>query len=179
MHIEPIHLWRWIETKLEPNLLFIHWLTIESCTVMPPWTAKLSKLSLLGHHTRCTCHPRYELWWPVMLGHYWLVSAKKDRLPCTFHVVYYQWQGKENNWTNFSICFDTSRMLTWVEIVTWLQWAWHTNSKSITIQFQNFGSINAINVDSIHIRCTSGVCKFNQTESSVKVLIYRPKMYSW
>ena len=65
-------------------------------------------------------HPRYELWWPIMLGHYWLDSVKKETayqvILCssskfTFHVVYYQRQGKANNWTDFSVCFDTSRML--------------------------------------------------------------------
>ena len=160
MHIEPIHLWRWIETKLEPNLLFIHWLTIKSCTVTPTWTATLSKLSLLGHHTRCTCHPRYELWWPVMLGHYWLVSAKKDRLPCTFHVVYYQWQGKENNWTNFSICFDTSRMLTWYSqgrncylAAVGVAHQQQINYNSVSKFWQCKRDQRGFNSHSMHIRC--------------------------
>ena len=41
-----------------------------------------------------------------------------------------------------------------------LQWVWHTNSK---LQFgynsvTKFGQCESINVDSIHIRCASGVC---------------------
>ena len=28
-----------------------------------------------------------------------------------------------------------------------LQWVWHADSNSVTIQFQNFGSVNAIDVD--------------------------------
>ena len=67
MCIEPIYLWRWIGTESEPNSLFIHWITIKSCTVTPPWTAALLKLSRLGRHTRCIHCPRYELQWPIMM----------------------------------------------------------------------------------------------------------------
>ena len=103
MRIEPIHLWRWIGTESEPNSLFIHRITIKSRTVTPPRTATLSKLSRLGHHTRCIRRPRYKLWWPIMLGHYWLDAVEKETayqvvlcssLKFMFHVVYYQWQGK-------------------------------------------------------------------------------------
>ena len=68
MRIESIHLWRWIGTKSEPNSLFIHRITIKTRTVTPPRTATLSKLSRLGHHTRCIRRPRYELRCPIMLG---------------------------------------------------------------------------------------------------------------
>ena len=63
-----IHLWRWIGTESEPNLLFIHRITIKSRTVTPPRTATLSKFSRLGHHTRCIRRPICELRWPIMLG---------------------------------------------------------------------------------------------------------------
>ena len=105
---------------LEPNSLFIHWITIKSHTVTPPRTATLSKLSLLCRHTRSIRHLRYKLRWPVMLGWYWLDAAKNETtyqvVLCssskfTLHVFYYQWQGKGSNWTDFSVCFDTSRML--------------------------------------------------------------------
>ena len=78
MHIESIHLWRWIRTESEPNSLFIHRITIKSRMVPPPQTATSSKLSRLGHHTRCICHPRYELRWPIMLGRHWLDAVEKE-----------------------------------------------------------------------------------------------------
>ena len=102
MRIEPIHLWRWIGTELEPNSLFIHWITIKSCTVTPPRTATSSKHLLLGQHT-CSIHRlRYELRWPVMLGQYWLDAAKKET---AYQVI------SCSNWMDFSVCFDTSKML--------------------------------------------------------------------
>ena len=76
---------------LEPNgteSLFIHRITIKSHTVTPPRTATLSKLSLLGHHTRTIRHLRYKLWWPVMLEWYWLGAAKKRPLTKWSHVVH-------------------------------------------------------------------------------------------
>ena len=109
-----------MEVESEPNSLFIHRITIKSCTVTPPQTATSSKLGLLGHHTCSIHHLRYELRWPVMLGQYWLDAAKKETtyqvVSCnsskfTLHVFYYQRQGKGNNWTDFSVCFGTSRML--------------------------------------------------------------------
>ena len=39
-----------------------------------------------------------------------------------------------------------------------LQWVRHTHSNSVTIRFQNFGSVNPIDVDSIHIQCALGEC---------------------
>ena len=78
MRIESIHLWRWIGTESEPNSLFIHRITIKSRTVTPPRTATLSKLSRLGHHTRCIRRPRYELRWPIMLGRHWLDAVEKE-----------------------------------------------------------------------------------------------------
>ena len=113
MRIESIHLRRWIATESQPNSLFIHRVTIKSCMVTPPWTATLSKLSRLGHHTCCIRRPRYKLWWPIMLGHYWLDAVEKETayqvVLCssskfTFHVVYYQQKGKANNWMDFSVC---------------------------------------------------------------------------
>ena len=112
--------WNQIATESQPNSLFIHRITIKSRMVTPPWTATLSKLLHLGCHTHCICCPRYELWWPIMLGHYWLDAFEKETayqvVLCssskfTFHIVYYQRQGKANNWTDFSVCFDTSRTL--------------------------------------------------------------------
>ena len=112
IRIESIHLWRWIGTESEPDLLFIHWITIKSRTVTPPRTATLSKLSRLGHHTRCIRHPRYEVRWPIMLGRHWLLAVEKEIayrvVPCrsskfTFHIVCYS--DKE------FVCFDASRML--------------------------------------------------------------------
>ena len=114
------------------NSLFIHLIMIKSCMVTPPWTATLSKLSHLGHHTCCIRRPRYELWWPIMLGHYWLDAVEKETacqvVLCsfskfTFHAVYYQRQGKANNWTDFSDCV-TTHLECWldkpgVEIITW------------------------------------------------------------
>ena len=93
-----IHLWRWIGTESEPNSLFIHRITIKSCTVTPPRTATLLKLSRLGHHTCCIRRPRYELRWPIMLGRHWLDAVKKEtayqKVSCssskfTFHIVYH------------------------------------------------------------------------------------------
>ena len=55
-----------------------------------------------------------------MLGQYWLDAAKKETADqvilsslskFTLHVFYYQQQGKGSNWTDFSVCFNTSRML--------------------------------------------------------------------
>ena len=112
--------WNWIGTESEPNSLFIHRTTINLRMVTPLWTATLSKLCIWGHHKCSICRPRYELRWSIMLGCYWLDAADKETayqvVLCssskfTFHFVYYQWQGKANNWTNFSVCFDTSRML--------------------------------------------------------------------
>ena len=57
---------------------FTHRITIKSCTVMPPRTAVLSKLSRLGHHTCCICCSRYQLQWPVMLGRSWLDAAENE-----------------------------------------------------------------------------------------------------
>ena len=103
MRIDSIHLRRWIGTESQPNSLFIHRITIKSRTVTPPWTATLLKLSRLGRHTHCIHHPRYKLWWPIMLGHYWLDAVEKETayqmvlcssLKFMFHIVYYQWQGK-------------------------------------------------------------------------------------
>ena len=49
-----------------------------------------------------------------------------------------------------------------VEIATWASvGVAYANSKSVTIQFQIFGSVNVINVDSIRIRCASSECEFN------------------
>ena len=45
---------------------------------------------------------------------------------------------------------------------------WHVNSNSVTIQFQNFDSVNAIDVDTIRIRCTSGECEFNLHSNQIK-----------
>ena len=62
-----------------------------------------------------------KLRWPIMLGWYLLDAVDKETtyqvVLCssskfTFHVVYYQRQCKANNWMDFSVCFDTSRMLT-------------------------------------------------------------------
>ena len=74
----------------------------------------------LCHHTRCICHPRYELQWPIVLGRYWLQSVDAvDKETAYLWVVscssskftfHYQWQGKTNNWMDF-VCFNTSRML--------------------------------------------------------------------
>ena len=120
MRIEPIHLWRWIGTESKTNSLFIHRKTIKSHTATLPRTATLSKLSLLGHHTCSIRCLRYELRWPVMLGWYWLDAAKKTQFTKWSHVVRqssrptvfnYQRQGKGSNWTDFSVCFDTSRMM--------------------------------------------------------------------
>ena len=122
MRIEWIHLWRWIGSEFEPNSLFIHRITIKSCMVIPLWTATLSKLYVWGHHTCCICRPRYELQCPIMLGRYWLDGVDKETtyqvVSCssskfTFHVVYFQRQDKTNNLTDFSVCFDKSRMLAW------------------------------------------------------------------
>ena len=49
-----------------------------------------------------------------------------------------------------------------------LQWLWHANSNSVTIRFQNFGSMNAIDVDLIRIRCVSGECEFNSHSNRIK-----------
>ena len=49
-----------------------------------------------------------------------------------------------------------------------LQWVWHANSNSVTIQFQNFGSVNAIDVDWIRIQCASGECEFNSHSNRIK-----------
>ena len=55
-----------------------------------------------------------------MLGRSWLDAAENENayqvvscssLKFTFRIVYYQQQGKANNLMNFSVCFDTSRML--------------------------------------------------------------------
>ena len=108
---------RWIGTESEPNSLFIHQNNNKITHSYTPQTAASSKLLLLGHHTCCICCLRYELWWPIMLGHYWLDATKKrlliscSLLKFTFHVIYYQRQGMANNWMDFSVCSDTSRML--------------------------------------------------------------------
>ena len=87
MCIESIHLWRWIGTKSELNSLFIHRITIKSRMVTSPRTATLSKLSCLVHHTRCISCPRYELWWPIMLGCHWLGAVEKRPLTKWSRVV--------------------------------------------------------------------------------------------
>ena len=122
MRIESIHLWRWIGSELKPNSLFIHQITIKSRTVTPLWTATFA-LEATTHAVFAVQDMNYDgLSWPIMLGRYWLDAVDKETayqvVSCslskfTFHVVYYQWQGKANNWTDISVCFDTSRMLAW------------------------------------------------------------------
>ena len=60
MRIQPNPPLEVIGTESKPNILFIHWITIKSHTVTSPWTAALSKLSRLGHHTCCIRCPRYH-----------------------------------------------------------------------------------------------------------------------
>ena len=112
MLIQPNPPLEMIGAESEPNSLFIHWITINSHTVTTPWSAALSKLSHLGHHTCCIRYPRYQLQWPVMLGCSWIDAAENESayqvISCslskfTFHVVYYQRQGKANNWTKFDV----------------------------------------------------------------------------
>ena len=61
-----------------------------------------------------------------------------------------------------------------VEVVTWAAVGVANQQQfsynPVTIQFQNFRSVNAIDVDSIRIRCALGECEFNShsTKSSVK-----------
>ena len=62
-------------------------------------------------------------------------------------------------------CLDKARVEI---IILGLQWVWQTNSNSVTIWFQNFGSVNAIDVDSICIQCASGECKFNSHLNQIK-----------
>ena len=82
------------------------------------------------------------------------------------HVVYYQRQGKTSNWMDFSVCFDTSRMLA--------QYRNHylgcsgRGTPTAIHWFQNFGSVNMIGVESIRIRCTSGECEFNSYSNRIK-----------
>ena len=137
MHIEPIHLWRWIRTKSKPNSLFIHRITIKSRTVTPPRTATSSKLSFLGHHTRCVCCLRKELRWPVMLGQNWIDAAKKETVyqvvSCTcslskftLHVFYYMYQrqGTVREVIGWTLVCVSRHLECWldkprVEIITW------------------------------------------------------------
>ena len=55
-----------------------------------------------------------------------------------------------------------------VEIATWAAVGVACQQQFITIRFQNFGSVNTINVDSIRIQCASGECEFNLHSNRIK-----------
>ena len=57
---------------------------------------------------------------------------------------------------------------TRVEIVTWAKWVWHANSNSVTILVLKFGSVNAIDVDSIRIQCALSECKFSSHSNRIQ-----------
>ena len=54
------------------------------------------------------------------------------------------------------------------KIFTWVQWVWLANRNSVTIWFQNFGSVNAIDVNWTRIWCTSGECEFTSHSNRIK-----------
>ena len=178
MRIESIHLRRWIGIESQPNSLFIHQIMIKSSTVTPPWTATLSKLSHLGCHTHCIPRSRYELWWPIMLGHYWLDAVGKETayqvVLCssskfTFYVVYYQRQGKANNWTDLmcvSIHLECWLNKARVEIITW-------SAVGVACQQQfSYNKILAMWMRSMWIQfciqCALGECEFNSHSNGIK-----------
>ena len=178
----PIHLCRWIGTESEPNSLFINWITIKSCTVTPPWTAILSKLSRLGRHTCCICRPRYWIRWSIMLG--WLDAAENETayqvISCssskfTFHVVYYQrpCSNKARQIIGWTLVCVWIHLECWlgksrVETVTWTAVGVACQQQFSYNLFINFGSVHAIDVDSIRIRCASGECEFNSHSNRIQ-----------
>ena len=178
----PIHLWRWIGTESEPNSLFIHRITIKSCTVTPPWTAASTKLSHLGRHTCCICHPRYWIRWSIMLG--WLDAAENETayqvISCssskfTFHVVYYQrpCSNKARQIIGRTLVSISIHLECWlgksrVETVTWTAVGVACQQQFSYNSVINFGSVNAIDVDSIRIQCASGESKFNSHSNRIQ-----------
>ena len=79
-------------------------------------------------------------------------------------------QGKTDNLTDFIVCvsmhLECCLDKAMLEIATWA--AVGMAHHSVTIWFQSHGSVNTIDGDSIHIRCTLGVCKFNSYSNEIK-----------
>ena len=119
MRIESIHIWRWIGTEWNWIIVYssnnnkiTHSYTptnsniVEAFASRPPYTHySPSKIqTMMACHagmvlTRC-CQKETT---------YQVVSCSSSKF--TLNVFYYQRQGKGNNWTEFSVCFDTSRIL--------------------------------------------------------------------
>ena len=121
---------------------------------------------------------RYELWWPIMLGHYWLDAVGKETayqvVLCssskfTFYVVYYQRQGKANNWTDLmcvSIHLECWLNKARVEIITW-------SAVCVACQQQfSYNKILAMWMRSMWIQfciqCALGECEFNSHSNGIK-----------
>ena len=153
---------------------------------MPPWTAALSKLSRLGHHTCCIRRSRYQLQWPVMLGHSWLDATEKwerDHLPSGLVYVVHQ-----NSHSTLSTTSDkVQQIIVWtlvcvsihlhvecwlnksrVEIVTLAAVGVACQQKFSYTSVIKFGNVNTIDVDSIHIQCTLGECEFNSHSKRIQ-----------
>ena len=109
-------------------------------------------------YTHCICHPRYKLWWSIMLRCYWLDAAENETtiskwfcaVPRNSHSTSSTTSKKisqiiiEPTLVCVSECWlNKARM----EIVTWA-----TMGVARQQQFSyNFGSGNTIDVDSIRI----------------------------
>ena len=132
MHIGCVHTWIWFgamrfecalnqnwigtefivyslnNNKITHSYILMNSSIIKAFVSRPPYTLySLSKIqTMMVYHagtlmTRCCWNETT----------YQVASCSSSK--CMFHVVYYQWQGKANNWTDFSVRFDTSGMLAW------------------------------------------------------------------
>ena len=106
----------------------------KSHTVTTPQTVTLLKLSLLGHHTCCIHHPRYELRWPIMLGCYWLDAAENKRPLTKWSSVVCQNSRSTSPTTSDKVKQIIERTLVWVSIhlkcllLLGLQWVLHATA---------------------------------------------------
>ena len=82
-----------------------------------------------------------------------------------------QRQGKTNNWMDLvwiSIHLECWLGKARVETVTWAAVGVACQQQFSYNSVINFGSVNAINVDSIRIRCASGECEFNSHSNRIQ-----------
>ena len=188
----PNHVWRWIGTEPKPNLSFIHRITIKLRSYAPMNSSIVE--AFVSRPPYMLYSPSNQLQWPVMLGHSWLGAAENETAyqvgSCssskfTFHIVYYEWQGKANNWTYCTLVCVSIHLECWlgkarVEIVTWAAVIVASQQQFSYNSVIKLGSVNAIDVDSICIQCTSGECEFNshsnriQCEKALKLFLLFP-----